>query len=226
MREAHSLFDAANRRHVVVSGIRARLDVNLFQMLLTTVTLVLLPHAAFAQESWFLNQFAPTDIVSPRSKIPARASPAHISSSASTVQEVPTPKIEPRAWRTVVLPAKPESVIRVASAGAAFVPQLPAKPLTGYAHEMAGLASFYWEDQMTSSGERFDKRGMTAAHKTLPFGTRVRVTNVSNGKSTIVRINDRGPFKGGRVIDLSQAAATQIDMTGRGIVRVALEVVN
>lgn len=78
---------------------------------------------------------------------------------------------------------------------------------------------------MTSSGERFDRRGLTAAHKTLPLGTRVRVTNLANGRSIVVRINDRGPFKGGRVIDLSEAAAEQIAMTGAGLARVALEVV-
>ena len=78
---------------------------------------------------------------------------------------------------------------------------------------------------MTSSGERFDKTALTAAHKTLPLGTKVRVTNLSNGKSIVVRINDRGPFKAGRVIDLSEAAAQHIAMTGSGLVRVAIDVV-
>ena len=99
------------------------------------------------------------------------------------------------------------------------------RPLTGYAHELGGIASYYWQDQMTSSGERFDRHGFTAAHKTLPLGTRVRVTNLSNGKSIVVRINDRGPFKLGRVIDLSEAAATEISMTSAGLARVAIEVV-
>jgi rare lipoprotein A len=78
---------------------------------------------------------------------------------------------------------------------------------------------------MTASGERFDKHAHTAAHKTLPLGTRVRVTNLANGKSTVVRINDRGPFKPGRVIDLSEAAAGDIAMKGVGLTRVAIEVV-
>ena len=67
---------------------------------------------------------------------------------------------------------------------------------------------------------------MTAAHKTLPFGTEVRVHNLDNGQSAVVRINDRGPFVEGRIIDLSYAAARQMDMVGRGIARVQLEILN
>lgn len=77
---------------------------------------------------------------------------------------------------------------------------------------------------MTSSGERFDKRAMTAAHRTLPLGTKVRVTSAVSGRSVIVRINDRGPFKGGRVIDLSEAAAEQLQMTSAGLAPVKIEV--
>ena len=87
-----------------------------------------------------------------------------------------------------------------------------------------GLASFYWQSRKTASGELFDKEGLTAAHRTLPFNTRVRVTNVSNGRSVVVRINDRGPFKPGRIVDLSWGAAGVIDMRSRGITRVKLEV--
>lgn len=107
--------------------------------------------------------------------------------------------------------------------------KFPSARLTGTPHAMKGLASYYHEDQKTANGERFDKRAMTAAHKTLPFGTRVRVTRTgpgtSNGKQVVVRINDRGPYKGGRIIDLSEAAAQKIGMTGAGIARVTLEVV-
>jgi rare lipoprotein A len=88
-----------------------------------------------------------------------------------------------------------------------------------------GLASWYGESQMTASGERFDKRAMTAAHRSLPFGTRVRVTNQHNGRSVIVRINDRGPYGGhGRIIDLSEAAARELHMIDAGVVPVTLEV--
>jgi rare lipoprotein A len=95
----------------------------------------------------------------------------------------------------------------------------PPKP-----HELRGIASYYWQEQKTASGERFDKYALTAAHRTLPFGTRVRVTNRNNGKSVIVRINDRGPFKPGRVIDLSLAAAGAIGMRSLGLAPVAVEV--
>jgi rare lipoprotein A len=88
-----------------------------------------------------------------------------------------------------------------------------------------GYASWYGESQMTASGERFDKHAMTAAHRTLPLGTRVRVTNTHNGRSVIVRINDRGPYGGhGRIIDLSEAAARVLDMIEAGVVPVELEV--
>jgi len=89
---------------------------------------------------------------------------------------------------------------------------------------MSGIASFYWQGTKTASGEPFDKRAMTAAHKTLPFGTKVRVFCANTGRQVIVRINDRGPFKPGRVIDLSEAAAEAIGMRGRGLTVVQLEV--
>lgn len=92
----------------------------------------------------------------------------------------------------------------------------------------AGSASFYcagFSGKLTASGERYNCNGMTAAHRTLPFGTRVRVTNSRNGKSVIVRINDRGPFIRGRSIDLSRAAAQTVGMTRAGVVPVRIEVV-
>jgi rare lipoprotein A len=88
-----------------------------------------------------------------------------------------------------------------------------------------GMASWYGESQMTASGERFDRHALTAAHRTLRFGTRVRVTNQRNGRSVIVRINDRGPYGGhGRIIDLSEAAARELHMIDAGVVPVTLEV--
>lgn len=82
-----------------------------------------------------------------------------------------------------------------------------------------GTASYYgaqFNGQRTASGERFDMNGLTAAHRTLPFGSKVRVTNTANGKSVVVRINDRGPFARGRLIDLSRAAAGRIGLIGPG----------
>jgi rare lipoprotein A len=88
-----------------------------------------------------------------------------------------------------------------------------------------GLASFYGSPQQTANGEQFNPRALTAAHRTLPFGTKVRVTNVRSGRAVTVRINDRGPFVYGRVIDLSQAAAEELGIVGRGIAKVKLDVV-
>ncbi|HWO20329.1 MAG TPA: septal ring lytic transglycosylase RlpA family protein [Kofleriaceae bacterium] len=86
-----------------------------------------------------------------------------------------------------------------------------------------GLATWYGVGRRTASGERFDKHAMTAAHRTLPFGTRVRVTNQRNGRSVIVRINDRGPFARGRIIDVTEGAAVQLDMKRDGVVPVKVE---
>ena len=87
-----------------------------------------------------------------------------------------------------------------------------------------GIASIHRSGYRTASGERFDPKSLTAAHRTWPFGTRVRVTHLKTGKSVIVRINDRGPFVRGRVIDLTPAAATAIGLTWKaGLARVKLE---
>ncbi|MGQ7959285.1 septal ring lytic transglycosylase RlpA family protein [Pseudomonas sp. SP16.1] len=89
-----------------------------------------------------------------------------------------------------------------------------------------GKASYYGDrhhGRKTASGERFDQHALTAAHRSLPFGSRVKVTNLNNGRSVVVRINDRGPFVRGRVIDLSRRAAQQLDMLRAGVVPVRLE---
>ena len=88
----------------------------------------------------------------------------------------------------------------------------------------SGIASYYWQGQQTASGARFNPSAMTAAHRSLPFGTKVRVTNRRNGRSVVVTINDRGPFIRGRVIDLSRGAAQVIGMTGAGLAPVSLDV--
>lgn len=90
-----------------------------------------------------------------------------------------------------------------------------------------GYASFYGQEcanQPTASGERFDPGAMTAAHRTLPFGTRVRVTNLENGRQVVVRINDRGPYRKGRVLDLSRAAARKLGFVDDGVAHVRIEV--
>lgn len=90
---------------------------------------------------------------------------------------------------------------------------------------ISGLASYYWQPQRVASGGWFNPKAMTAAHKTLPFGTRVRVTNKRNGRSVDVTINDRGPYVAGRIIDLSDAAAGAIGMKRAGVVPVEVKVV-
>jgi rare lipoprotein A (peptidoglycan hydrolase) len=86
-----------------------------------------------------------------------------------------------------------------------------------------GMASYYWQPQRVASGGMFNPNALTAAHRTYPFGTRVRVTNVRNGLSVVVTINDRGPFVRGRIIDLSLAAAKAIQMTRSGVAPVTVE---
>jgi rare lipoprotein A len=89
-----------------------------------------------------------------------------------------------------------------------------------------GMASYYHDKfvgKKTANGERYRKSKRTAAHQTLPFGTRVKVTNLSNGRSVKVRINDRGPFAKGRVIDLSKSAARKVGLLKAGVAKVKLE---
>ncbi|EJN14469.1 rare lipoprotein A [Bradyrhizobium sp. YR681] len=87
-----------------------------------------------------------------------------------------------------------------------------------------GVASFY-SDTETASGEKFDKNELTAAHPSLPFGTRLRVTDVSSGRFVTVRVNDRGPFVRGRVVDISPSAAEALGMVDKGLANVRLDVV-
>ena len=96
--------------------------------------------------------------------------------------------------------------------------------------QSVGQASFYGNEPgeggpLTANGERYNPGGLTAAHKTLPFGTRVRVTSPRTGRSVVVRINDRGPYAGNRVIDLSVGAARAIGLTSSGVGTVQMEVI-
>ena len=88
-----------------------------------------------------------------------------------------------------------------------------------------GVASFYTEGTKTASGEKFNTLDMTAAHPTLPFGTKLRVTDVASGRSVTVRVNDRGPYIRGRVVDVSYSAADALGMVGKGVAKVKLDVV-
>ncbi|WP_152220638.1 septal ring lytic transglycosylase RlpA family protein [Pseudomonas sp. SCB32] len=98
--------------------------------------------------------------------------------------------------------------------------------VSGRGYRAEGTASYYGKahhGKRTASGERFNQNTLTAAHRTLAFGTRVKVTNLENGRSVVVRINDRGPFGRGRIIDVSKAAAEQLNMLRSGTARVRLE---
>ncbi len=112
---------------------------------------------------------------------------------------------------------------------AAFLVALALVPLFGAtdarAYSQTGVASYYWQGRQTANGERYKPDGISAAHKTLPFGTRVKVTHLGTGRSIIVRINDRGPFIKGRIIDLSRGAAGVLGIKGSGVARVRIDVV-
>lgn len=129
-------------------------------------------------------------------------------SPAALAQDV----IEPDAAIAPVI----ETVFEVSSMSAAPVSNAIEGPVSYYGREFTG--------RRTSNGERFDPGLLTMAHRSLPFGTLVRVTNLFNNKSVVVRVNDRGPFTGGRVGDVSAAAATLLDMLRAGVVRARLEV--
>ena len=108
----------------------------------------------------------------------------------------------------------------------AAVVEAPRYQTTGLLQQ--GQASWYGKDfhgGKTANGETYDMNSMTAAHRTLPFGTMVKVTNIHNGAETVVRVNNRGPFHGNRIIDLSKGAAAQLGMVNRGVAQVKLEIV-
>jgi rare lipoprotein A len=103
----------------------------------------------------------------------------------------------------------------------------PIAPQKLIASGFQGQASWYgneFQGRPTANGETFNQYDLTAAHPSLPFGTKVKVTNLNNGRSVVVRINDRGPYAEGRIIDVSAAAASAIDMMGSGVAPVQLEV--
>lgn len=94
--------------------------------------------------------------------------------------------------------------------------------LAAPAHASTMVSSYYWQGKETANGEHYNSEGLTAAHKTLPFGTRLRVSY--KGKSVIVRVNDRGPFIKGRQLDLSRGAARQLGMLNAGVAAVQVNV--
>ncbi|GAA2441909.1 hypothetical protein GCM10010191_67740 [Actinomadura vinacea] len=146
----------------------------------------------------------------------------------TAAQADPPRAVPSRASRDGDRTATPEpSPSRTATASSKLERKAKAKPKKpSYKVVRSGSckASYYWQGQMTASGERFDPGALTAAHKTLPLGSKVRVTNKNNGRSVIVRINDRGPYAGGRCLDLSKAAMTKVRGTGAGVIPVRYQV--
>lgn len=156
---------------------------------------------------------APTEVDPPA----AASAPPSGSPSASGSPSLPSPIASPASVRKTQAPSR--SKPRTAT------PQPTATNSSAPAVETGSCgASYYSEGQLTASGEPFDPSAMTAAHKTLPFDTRVRVTNPATGTSVTVRINDRGPFVEGRCIDLSRAAFAEIAPLSAGHVEVRYEV--
>ena len=117
--------------------------------------------------------------------------------------------------------------------GCAHTPQRAVHPAPGEVpgfqeYHQEGFASWYgpgFHGRKTASGERFNTHDLTCAHKTLPFGTRVKVTNLDNGQELILTVNDRGPFIRGRIIDLSHKAAQELDVLKTGVAKVKIETV-
>jgi len=128
----------------------------------------------------------------------------------------------------IVACAPPQQVVAPAPAAPPreFAPPSDQHPPRGFTE--VGMASFYgsrWVGRRTASGKRYVPGEMTAAHRTLPFGSAVRVTNLANGNSVVVTINDRGPHNSSRIIDVSRAAADVLDFVAAGVTRVRIELV-
>ncbi len=119
-----------------------------------------------------------------------------------------------------------KSVTAFTIAGVASTAAASFQPSEAGVGSQCGRASWYSMGSRTASGERMSSGAMAAAHRTLPFGTHVKVQNLGNGRAVVVRINDRGPFVRGRVIDVTKAAASQLGFIGNGVARVKLTVVD
>jgi rare lipoprotein A len=155
-------------------------------------------------------------LVDKENTVPASVTPRTQEAIPSTVQ----PQSQPNQ-------VKPAPASNPASVTPAEKPKTTQAVKTSSRPRKQGMASWYgpgFHGRRTASGETFNSSGLTAAHRYLPFGTRVRVTNLRNGRSVVVRINDRGPFSGGRVIDLSRGAAAIIGVFQSGVAPVVLEV--
>ncbi|WP_026341446.1 septal ring lytic transglycosylase RlpA family protein [Actinomadura atramentaria] len=175
--------------------------------------------AVLALGAWKLvsaGEPAPAPAAAALADAPRAASPTPPATAQSPSPSAP-PSKRPSPKPDDTRPAKPK-------------PKPPVKPKKPKKVKTLGggscEASFYGEGQTTASGEAFDPGALTAAHKTLPMGSKVRVTNKNNGRTVVVRINDRGPFVAGRCLDLSTAAMAKVGGTGAGVIPVRYEVLS
>ena len=140
-----------------------------------------------------------------------------------TIANSPFVKATPSWWLAALISV----LIALAVQGCSSTPKAGAPQPVG--HTETGMASFYgneFQSRKTSNGEIFDQAKLTAAHRTLAFGTRLKVTNTQNGKSVVVRVNDRGPFAKGRILDLSSSAFKTIASLNAGVIPVRIEIIN
>jgi rare lipoprotein A len=150
------------------------------------------------------------------------------SAQEATQPPAPAPAVAASADEALLWAPAPGVVVAVADSAALAALVVPSDEIAEAEGVLvgSGRASYYGEafrGRRTASGERFDPDGLTAAHRTLPFGTRLRVTNERNDQSVVVRVTDRGPFHGARIIDLSKGAARRIGMVRSGTARVRIE---
>jgi rare lipoprotein A len=159
--------------------------------------------------------------------------PAIAESALATTGEASAPSagLDPSGTRVAILDTEPAPTVEDAPQPIAppvrIAPTPAPAPSPRVAKVIQGQASWYgpgFYGNRTANGEVLRRGTLTAAHRTLPFGTKVRVTNLRNGRSTVVRINDRGPFHGNRVIDLAHGAASEVGLTASGVAQVKLEV--
>jgi rare lipoprotein A len=146
--------------------------------------------------------------------------------AASTAATPDTTGIETATSAAIIelVPVQPDAEV-TAPAPAIEAPAASAPQETVLGRGSASYYAAKFDGRRTASGERFDNDEMTAAHRTLPFGSLVRVTNPANGRSVVVRVNDRGPFTRGRLIDVSRAAAEELGMVARGHAQVELALI-
>ncbi|WP_089154756.1 septal ring lytic transglycosylase RlpA family protein [Micromonospora sp. NBS 11-29] len=191
---------------LAVGGTVGAVQLTLAEPPATPVTIDVAPSASTSASAPTSASPSPSASASPTTSVSPSLSPSPTATSSRTQA----------ASRGKTRTAAPKPTAKKTTAKKAAAPKVVESGSCG--------ASFYDEGQMTANGESFDPNALTAAHKTLPFDTRVRVTNPANGKSVVVRINDRGPFIAGRCLDLSRAAFAAIAATGLGEVDVRYEV--